>query len=400
MSFSHRSVLLLLPLLLPACSDGEDPAPLLDPDLEWHGDNAAELEAMITELGVLGDSHDPARPPIAVFDWDNTVIKNDIGDMTVFYMLNNNLVLQPPDRDWTRVTPLFTSTAVAGLNQACDAQAEPGQPLKTDQTDDASKGCADAILAAYYDAATVAGEDAFTSGETETLEPSYGLAVQLQAGHTPDEIRDIGEKARDFALAQAIGARQPVGTGEYNAYIRIYDQIRDLIAVMQDNGFDVWVVSASSQYIVEPFAEQVGIPADHVIGVRATLDDAGKAEYTFQGCGTSPDGNSEMITFRQGKRCWINKVIFGETDGDAQLADASPIAFAAGDSTTDLWMLRDAQALRLVINRNRTELMCYAYENADGNWLVNPMFIAPLGQKADGYACDEYDIPDQQDTVY
>jgi phosphoglycolate phosphatase-like HAD superfamily hydrolase len=400
MSPPKLSLLLLLPLLVPACSDGEDPAPLLDPELEWYGDNAAELEAAITELGVLGDSHDPAQPPIAVFDWDNTVIKNDIGDMTVFYMLDNNLVLQPPERDWTRVTPLFTPAAVTGLNQACDAQAEPGQPLVTDQTDDASKACADAILAAYYDGVTVAGDDAFTSGETETLEPSYGLAVQLQAGYTADEIRDIGARARDFALAQDIGARQAVGTGEYNAYIRIYDQMRDLIEVLQDNGFDVWVVSASSQFIVEPFAAQVGIDADHVIGVRATLDGAGKTEYTFQGCGTSPERNSEMITFRQGKRCWINKVMFGVTDAAAQLDDASPLALTAGDSTTDLWMLRDAQTLRLVINRNRTELMCFAYENADGKWLINPMFIAPLAQKADGYSCSAYGVPDQDDTVY
>ena len=401
MSIQNLVVLSCLSSVLAACATGTGSnAPMLDPNLEWYGDNAARLEALIADRGIRAESYDPSQPPIAVFDWDNTVIKNDIADMVIFWTLNNNLILQPPGRDWTRVTPLLSAAAVAGLARACDAQAEPGQPLVTDQTDDASRACADAILAVYYDGVAPSGEDAYTVDETDTLETAYGLAVQLQAGYTGAEIRAFAEQARDFALNQPIGATQTVGTGTYNAYIRVYDQMRDLISVMQDNGFDVWVVSASSQFIVEPFAAEVGIAADHVIGVRASLDGAGQAEYTFQGCGTYADGNTAIITFRQGKRCWINKVIFGVTEGAAQLDSPSPLSFTAGDSSTDLWMLGDAEDLRLVLNRNKTEVMCHAYENADGKWLINPMFIEPKGQKADGYACGEFGIADQQDTVY
>lgn len=372
----------------------------LDPELVWYGDNADRLEAMIGARGSSGEDFSVDEPPIAVFDWDNTCIKNDIGDITVFWMLNNNLVLQPPARDWSGVSPLLTTAALDGLNLACDGQAEPGLPLATDQSTEANRACADAILGVYSEGLATTGEDAYLSGETDTLEPAYGVAVQLQAGYTGDEIRAFASNAIAFATAQPIGATQAVGNGEYNAYLRIYDQIRDLIGVLDDHGFDVWVVSASSQFIVEPFAAQVGIASDHVIGVRATLDGEGKAETTFQGCGTFADGNSEIITFRQGKRCWINKVIFGESDPAAQLDEPSPLTFAAGDSTTDLWMLRDAQAMRLAINRNKTELMCYAYENADGNWLVNPMFIEPKPQQVESYSCAEYGIEDQADHVH
>ena len=38
--------------------------------------------------------------------------------------------------------------------------------------------------------------------------------------------------------------------------------------------------------------------------------------------------------------------------------------------------------------------------NADGRWLINPMFIEPKAQQADGYTCDEYGLPDQEDTVF
>lgn len=74
--------------------------------------------------------------------------------------------------------------------------------------------------------------------------------------------------------------------------------------------------------------------------------------------------------------------------------------------------------LRLVVNRNKNELMCRAYDNSDGKWIVNPMFIQPKQQKATPYPCattgftgrdgtpgpvlrgDTSVIPDQTDTVF
>lgn len=80
--------------------------------------------------------------------------------------------------------------------------------------------------------------------------------------------------------------------------------------------------------------------------------------------------------------------------------------------------LGDATGARLVINRNNPELMCNAYDNSDGKWLVNPpMFIEPKSRADAPYRCstDAYTdaagakgavtradgsvIPDQADTV-
>ena len=71
-----------------------------------------------------------------------------------------------------------------------------------------------------------------------------------------------------------------------------------------------------------------------------------------------------------------------------------------------------------MINRNKSELMCFAYNNEDDAWRVNPMFITPRAAKTTPYACstkacigsdgvgvpclDEGGnvIPDQLDTVH
>jgi phosphoserine phosphatase len=380
-------------------------APTLREDLPWHGDNRARLNKMIAEHGRGSPGYQASAPPVAVFDFDNTTVKNDIGDGLVFWMLANSKVLQPPGRDWKAVSPLLTDAAVAALKAACDAQAEPGQPLTTDQSTAASRACADEIVAVYDTDKTSAGAPAYLRGADDFVNPAYALAVQLLAGYTPDEVRAMARATIDFNLAQPVGAKQRIGNREVAGYIRRYEQIEDLMRTLRNAGFDVWIVSASAQQPVEVFGAYYGVPADHVVGVRATLDAKGRLTARFQGAGRFADGNAELITYRDGKRYWINKAVFGERDPARQMQPTNRLhdrlVFVAGDSDTDLSMLKDAR-YKLVLNRNKTELMCHAFHNdgGQGHWWVNPMFIDPKPQKSTPYGCGKWGLPDQPDKVY
>ncbi|AUX41839.1 hypothetical protein SOCE26_032640 [Sorangium cellulosum] len=402
-------------------------SPDLDPTLGWYGDNRQRLDALIDDLGALSPAYDPDKKPVSVFDWDNTVIKNDVGDATLFWMLLHDKVLQPPDGNWALTSPYLTDAAVAALGEACGAAADPGEPLPTST----SAACADEILSVYVDHETTGGDAAFSGYNHRTIEPAYAWFAQLGAGHAPDEIAAFAAAAIQENLAAEEGAVQTVGTRQgLTAWLRIYEPIRDLIDTMQKNGFDVWVVSASPQSVVEPFAARVNIAADRVIGIRQVATDNGTLTYDLQGCGPVPDGTNDgagsftgnsMITYIEGKRCWINKVIFGDAGPTALQRNpdrSKRPAFGAGDSDTDLSFLQDATGLRLAINRNKKELMCNAYRNYAGTWLINPMFISPRGRLDAGYACsttacvdaagapvpclDEAGkvIPDQADNVY
>ncbi len=204
--------------------------------------------------------------------------------------------------------------------------------------------CADEIYSVYYNGATTGGKAAFAGWDYRRIEPAYAWAAQLQAGHTPAEIAGFAQSAITAGLAADEGATQTVGTQKANAYVRIYDQIKDLAGVLQKNGFDVWVVSASPQYFVEPFAAMVDIPADHVVGIRMVLE-AGKLTSNIQGCGPVADGTNDgkgnvtgnsLITYIDGKRCWVNKAIYGDTTANAvnQNPDkAKRIVFGAGTRT-------------------------------------------------------------------
>ncbi|MFJ8012216.1 haloacid dehalogenase-like hydrolase [Streptomyces sp. NPDC096339] len=379
----------------------------------WYGDNQARLQQLVDRYGACGGRR---HKPVAVFDWDNTVVKNDVGDATMYWLLRNGRIRRPAD--WSATSRFLTPAAATALAEACTPLARTGEPLPTGTPQGA--GCADEINAVYGTAATRTGAAAFAGWDRRTTEPSYSWLAQLTQGWTARDVRGFAAAARTENLAAPIGATQQVGTGTATGWVRYYDQQKDLINTLRRAGFDVWITSASPQPVVEVWAKGVGIDADHVIGIRNTTTRGGKLTSRLQGCGSVPDGADTMITYIDGKRCWINKEVFGVRGADAEKVQppARRQVFAAGDSDTDISFLRDATALRLVLNRNKNELMCRAYENGDGRWIVNPMFIDPKKQKTTPYPCattgyvdhdgtkgpvlrsDASVIPDQTDSVY
>ncbi|MFD3746458.1 haloacid dehalogenase-like hydrolase [Nocardia sp. NPDC058633] len=383
----------------------------LDAGQIWYGDNKERIARFISETGRCGAAGSGAAP-LALFDWDNTVVKNDVGVATFYWMLANDKVLQPVDRDWTTVGVHLTPEAAAALAAAC-GDAAPNTALLTST----NTACADELVSVADNGETKAGRVAFDEYDHRRTAPGYAFVVQLMRGYTEAQVTDFARSARRQNLAAAEGSKQTIGTTEVDGYVRYYSQIKDLAKVLQDNGFDVRIVSASAEPVVRVWAEELAVPGDKVMGVPL-LADNGVYTGHLPGCGDT--GVDEVITYIDGKRCRINEEVFGITGAAAfQQAQADKRAtFAAGDSDTDVVFVGDATGLRLVINRNKTELMCNAYGADDGKWVVNPMFIAPKSRKSEPYPCastgfttsdgtgeplhrpDGTVVPDQQDRVY
>src|SRR5690606_18161676 len=142
--------------------------------------------------------------------------------------------------------------------------------------------------------------------------------------------------------------------------------VRDLIRVAKARGFDVWILSATSQFVVQAIApDAVGVLPERVIGVRAVLAADGTTTTAFEGCDGWLDGQQEIMTYKRGKRCWLNKVALAQPP-ERQMSQPANVPFAAGDADTDVVFLKDATGLRLVIDRQKPEIMCNARENVDG----------------------------------
>ncbi len=372
---------------------GEDETPtrpvrLLDDKVgRWLPENRTRINKLIQAQGLASATFDPRNRPVAVFDWDNTVVKNDLGDATFLWMIRHDKVRQPLDRDWSTTSRHLTTEARAALNAACDAASEPNQPLATS----AWPTCADELVSIYNGGKTRAGQSAWNNPITLTTNTAYAWVAQLQTGYTPEELRAFARSAYAENAYNPPGTTQTVGTTTGLAYhVRVYDEMVDLVETLQDNGFDVWLLTASPQFVVDAVSEElVGIKPNRVVGIRMVTDAQGRVTPRIQGCGPVADGADTLITYDQGKRCWINKVIFRQPV-EQQLGrqpDASKRqVFAAGDSDTDLSFVQDATHLKLAINRAKVQLMCNAYANREDQWLVQPMFVLPRA-KASNYAC-------------
>lgn len=375
----------------------------------WYGDNRDRIDAMLAELGTCGaDGSVADGAPLALFDWDNTVVKNDIGDATFFWMVRNGKLRAPAGGDWSTTSPYLTPQATAALGKAC-AATTPGQPMPTN-TD---LGCADELLSVYTDGETRADEPAFAGFNARRFEPSYAWAAQMLAGWPESELTGFAEAARKENLDAPEGTEQKVGSGDETGWVRYYPQMRDLVETLRANGFDVRIISASAEPVVRVWAADLGFTPDKVMGVRTERDGDVLTSRLV------PCGGETAIPYIEGKRCRVNEDVFGVKGPAAfeQQAEPKRAAFGAGDSDTDVTFLTDATALRLVLNRNKTELMCTAYDNSDGRWVVNPMFIDPKKKQADPYECttegyiepsgkdaplhrpDGSVVPDQQDSV-
>lgn len=355
-----------------------------DPQLAWFGANKTDLTAWFDAAGCKSAGYDAAHKPVVTLDWDNTISKNDFGDAITFYLIANSKVRQPPNQDWKQTSAYLTDAAATALSTACGTTVAAGDPLPASNT-----ACVDEILSVYVNSVTKAGAVAFAGHNTRWIEPSYAWTAQLMAGYTHAELQQFMVAAVTPQLAAAEGTTQTIGTTTgLNAWLRIYPQSKDLITAAKSRGYDVWIITASPQDAIAAVSMQAGVDPSHVIGIRSMTDGAGKLTYKFEGCGAIADDQQQMITYIQGKRCFINKVIYGDTTANAmrRRPDGKRQYFAAGDSDTDIEFLRDA-TYKFVLNRNKKELMCQAYYNEGDTWRINPMFIGPKAAQATPYAC-------------
>ena len=379
----------------------------------WYGDNRAHLQQVIDEHGSCAGR--PGHRPVAAFDWDNTVVKNDVTDATISWALRHDRILRPVS--WKNTSKWLSDAADTALTTACGTGVPVGAPLPT-ATD---PRCTDEILEIREAGRTMSGAAAFagTWNHRRTV-PQYAWVPQLFAGHTVAELTSYARKARREALAAPIGSTRTLGTHTVPAYVRYYDQQRDLIRTLRRAGFDVYIVSAGSEPVTEVWSRGIGVDARHTIAIRSVLDRHGRITPWNQGCGGVPATRGEAIPYIDGKRCWINQEIYGVHGAAAwQRQDRRHrTVVAGGDADTDVTFVGDATGAHLVLNRNKGEVMCRAYDDADGRWLINPMFIDPLPRQADPYPCstsaynepdgtkgpvlreDGSAVPDHEDTVY
>lgn len=168
---------------------------------------------------------------------------------------------------------------------------------------------------------------------TEDKTVGYRYCAETLGGLTPTAVHELVDGVIEQGLADGTLALRP--------------EVIELMDHLRSSGWDVWVVTASAERIVQRFAPQYGVPPEQVVGMFL----AENADGTLASALSGP------ITYRQGK-----------VDAIAQRIGKPPV-FAAGDAMTDFEMLC-AASHALVFDRGDQTLQQAAAER--GWWLQEP----------------------------
>ncbi len=157
--------------------------------------------------------------------------------------------------------------------------------------------------------------------------PAYLWLAQINKGHTLDEVRSWAEAA--------VCAIEP---------LPLFEDQKKLIQFLLNEGVEVWIVTASVKWAVEPGARRVGLTPENVIGIE-----------TFVENGVVSDRMTGHMTYREGKASALHDraggikpfLCSGNTLGDIGLLKAATrISLAVGASTPGHEMFDTEEKLR------------------------------------------------------
>lgn len=308
----------------------------------WTGENRERLERLIQAYGKGGPLWDANQPPLATFDWDNTMIRNDIGEAVFFHSIREmRFKFERGDRFWNLIPKEFGRDDIRASYEAI--QRLPVEQAK--QTPEYQRYRK--LFHQAYEQVKLHGEE---------LNVDYGWLVQLMAGFTVPELEHLADEVIAFETGRGVGQEAIADSGvdpsplHIPAGIRPYAEMFLLARRLQEAGWDVRIVSATAEWIVARFARLAGMTPDKVHGVRTRL---------YRGKLTT---RLTQKTWRQGK-------------ADTILRRAGrPSRLAAGDSNSDIQMLQLSQGESLVIDLRKEPLGSIALK---GGWLLQPPFPVP-----------------------
>lgn len=274
----------------------------------WEADVQARLIELIQTRGRGSSGYDASKPPVVVFDFDNTCVRGDLGRAFFDFMVTGlrihfreEIFSALPEK--TRGVIRETWAAIEKLPSDSRAGSREARQLRK------------LMHQSYWNLCQ----------ETNAAQ-CYPWQVRFYADYSPDEISRLAKELFDQELKRPLGSEtlevdandtQPsiTATG-----LRVHPEIRQLVGLLREQGFDVWIVSAGPQWVVKAAAPALGVLPDHVLGMRTKLVD-GKLSSEID----------PPTTFREGKVQAIQKFI-----------GRRPV-LALGDSWTDFEMLKDAE---------------------------------------------------------
>lgn len=196
----------------------------------------------------LKDTQSQPVHPVAIFDCDGTIVKGDVGEAMLYYQIEHFLFRKSPGEIWldypgrARLHELYGELLHA---PPADRRSHPAFPE-----------FADIILDRYFGQIN----DGLVAKACTDI-------VRLFVGFNVSEVRQIARDSFADELRAPVGERI-LGSRTLPYGIRYIRESLELLRILRADKFDIWVVSGSSKWSVEPVFEPLGIARKNIIGIE------------------------------------------------------------------------------------------------------------------------------------
>ena len=334
-------------------------------DRNWDSFNKAQLEKLLNNYGKNSPGYNPAKPPYAVFDWDNTMVFLDIEEAVFIYQLENLRFSMPPEQ-----MNKALRMEVPKSNFGKDYNNAAGQPVNIDLV---VQDAVDSYRWIYNNYKGLKGKKSLEEikknphytnfvtkarymyeaiGDTFDVAIAYPWVLYQFSGMNEKQIRQMVnetiawqktqpiEKVKWTSPASLAGKAGVVSVSWKNG-LRMKPEMKDLWNGLREAGIDIWVCSASFVDVVKEFSSNplygYNNPDDRVIAMELERDAKGVVQTAFR--------HGYDQTQQKGKTKAISRFIVPKYG-------YGPI-LVAGDSEGDMNMMQDFRDTKAVLIINR-----------------------------------------------
>lgn len=271
-----------------------------------------------------------SKLPTAVFDCDGTIIQGDIGEAMFYHQIEHFQLRVNPANIWLDHPKREELDNLYGQLSS----------LPTDRrTQDRRFVSFSEMMVEWY-------FDQLSDGKTEK---ACSDIVRLLSKFTEQEVMQIAASTFNEELASLITFRK-FGKHSVPKGIRYIGESVALLKELQRLGFDIWAISGSNKWSVQPVFERLGIPKDHIIGIELQL-----ASNTFSAKVQMPV-----------------PVLRGKVEALHMVTEDAPL-IVVSDSIYDTPLFEESQGLKVFINsRMETSYTFFKQANIvqDDTWVV------------------------------
>ena len=333
----------------------------------WDGFNREQINQLIQRNGKQSPHYDAQHPPYIVTDFDNTAIFLDIEEATLIYQLENlRFKVTPEQLKQIIGKDIKTINFISGYNN------QQGQPVNIEKI---SIDIIQSYRWLYSNYQGLGGQLPLEKvkqsphyqnfitkmrylyaaiSDTFEHDVAYPWVTYLFTGFKETEVREMVLETFLWQQKQKIGpitwtspaslsGQAGIVNVTWQNGLRPYKEMQNLFHVLQQNGIQVYVCSASFIDVVKEMAVNplmgFNIPEDHVYAMELERDQHGTIQPKFR--------QGYFQTQGKGKTQTIQKYLVSQYG-------YGPL-FIAGDSEGDQNMMQDFKDTQkvLIINRLR-----------------------------------------------